>query len=465
MKVKTSYPIIVNGVEKTPDLYYDADMTEFSDGEMVEYSEARGKRRRRRPTAKKRRRPIAKRRRPVVQSRPMATRPSVAQSRPIAQSRPTAPKRPLRPVSLKDTRVVTLGSGTKFDKRVMKTLDKPQFYNAGGNEEAYNVPDSGLKVFTTYPVTVNNDKISPDDYFLNADGEQYLPFDGQSELLGFRDELGEEYFCGVDGEEFYNAKGEKLKGFFKKVGGGVVKVGKFIGKIAKKVGRAVVKASKTVAKGVKKVGGKVKAGAKKLIHHKTKEEKAQSKSDRDKRRADRVKEHNDKKAKRDKEIADAKAKGQTPPPPLPPLPPQTPQEKEEELKFTQKEKQEEKKTPDANASDVFTLTLPLANANTPKDKIVVINGIEYDASGIPDTKQIVETIDESGNPVAGVEFNPSEVVATTGEDGNVQYYTNQDAGGMSKGLKITLIVAGSLLVLGVVGYFIYKSKKGSSVPK
>lgn len=457
MKVKTSYPIIVNGVEKTPDLYYDADMTEFS--------EARGKRRRRRPTGKKRR-PIPKRRRTVAQSRPMATRPSVAQSRPIAQSRPTAPKRPLRPVSLKGTRVVTLGSGTKFDKRVLKSLDRPQFYNAGGNEEAYNVPNSGLKVFTTYPVTVNNDKISPDDYFLNADGEQYLPFDGQSELLGFRDELGEEYFCGVDGEEFYNAKGEKLKGFFKKVGGGVVKVGKFIGKVAKKVGRAVVKASKTVAKGVKTAGGKIKTGAKKLIHHKTAEEKAQSKADKDKRRADRdkrradkVKEHEEKRAKRQKEIDDAKAKGQNPPPAIPPLPPQTEEEKKAEAAS------DEKKTPDANAQDVFTLTLPLANANTPKDKIVVINGKEYDASGIPDTKQIVETVDENGNPVAGVEFNPSEVVATTGEDGNVQYYTNQDAGGMSKGLKITLIVAGSLLVLGVVGYFIYKSKKGSSVPK
>ena len=263
-------------------------------------------------------------------------------------------------------------------------------------------------------------------------------------MLGFRDELGEEYFCSIDGEDFYNAKGEKLKGFFKKVGGGVVKAGKFIGKVAKKVGRAIVEASKKVAKGVKTAGGKVKAGAKKLLHHKTKEERTQSKADRDKKRANRKKEHDEKRAKRQKEIDDAKAKGQTPPPPLPPLPPPslTEGEKEPELKL---------------GGDVFTKELPLATANTKPENVVDIAGKKYDATDIPKGKEIVETVNESGQKIAGVEFKPEEVVAVTGKDGNIEYYT-PDAQGMSKGLKIALIVGGSLLVLGVVGYLIFRNK-------
>jgi hypothetical protein len=322
-----------------------------------------------------------------------------------------------------------------------------------------------MKIFTTYPVTIDKKRINAPEYYLNADGDEYIPFDGKTELDAFQDETGETFYCSADGENFYNAKGQKLKGIFKKVGKGVVKAGKFIGKVAKKVGRAVVKASKSVAKGVKTAGGKVKAGAKKLIHHKTKEERTQSKADRDKKRANRKKEHDEKIAKRNKEIEDAKAKGKTPPPKIEPLKVETldKMEKEEELKFTQKEKAEENKTPDANATDVFTLTLPLANANTPKDKIVVINGKEYDASGIPDNKQIVQTIDENGNPIAGVEYDANEVVAVTGTDGNIEYHTQEAVGGMSKGVKVALIVGGSLLVLSIVAFVIYKSQNVNKI--
>jgi hypothetical protein len=300
-----------------------------------------------------------------------------------------------------------------------------------------------MKVFTTYPVTIDKKRINAPDYYLNADGDEYIPFDGKTELEAFQDECGETFYCSADGEDFYNAKGQKLKGVFKKIGKGVVKAGKFIGKIAKKVGRAVVKASKSVVKGVKTAGGKVKAGAKKLIHHKTKDEKAKSKSDRDKKRADKVKEHNEKRAKRQKEIDDAKAKGKTPPPQLPPLPPPslTDGEKEPELK-----------------GDIFTKELPLATPNTPPENIVDVNGKKYDATDIPKGKEIVETVDENGNPIAGVEFKADEVVAVTGTDGNIEYHTPEAVGGMSKGVKVALIVGGSLLVLGIVAFVIYKSR-------
>jgi hypothetical protein len=309
-----------------------------------------------------------------------------------------------------------------------------------------------MKVFTTYPVTINKKSINAPDYYLNADGEQYIPFDGRTELEAFQDECGETFYCSADGEDFYNAKGEKLKGFFKKVGGGVVKVGKFIGKVAKKVGRAIAKASKTVAKGVKKAGAKVKAGAKKLIHHKKKDGKGKdAKGGREKRRADREKEHNEKKTKRNKEIADAKAKGQTPPPPIPPLPKETAEDK---VKADAKAMADENKD-----TDLFTKVLPPAKASTPPENIVDIGGKKYDATDIPKGKEIVETIDESGNKVAGVEFKPEEVVAVTGADGNIEYHTPDAVGGMSKGLKVALIVGGSLLVLGIVGFVIYKSRK------
>jgi hypothetical protein len=300
-----------------------------------------------------------------------------------------------------------------------------------------------MKVFTTYPVTIDKKRINAPDYYLNADGDEYIPFDGKTELEAFQDECGETFYCSADGEDFYNAKGEKLKGMFKKIGKGVVKAGKFIGKVAKKVGRAVVKASKKVVSGVKTAGGKVKAGAKKLLHHKTKEEKEQSKADKDKKRANRKKEYDEKKAKRDKEIADAKAKGQTPPPPLPPLPPPslTDGEKEPELK-----------------GDIFTKELPLATPNTPPENIVDVAGKKYDATNIPKGKEIVETVNENGQKIAGVEYKPDEVVAVTGTDGNIEYHTPEAVGGMSKGVKVALIVGGSLLVLGIVAFVIYKSR-------
>lgn len=305
-----------------------------------------------------------------------------------------------------------------------------------------------MKVFTTYPVTIDKKRVSPREFYLNADGEQYVPFDGRTELEAFQDECGETFYCSADGEDFYNAKGEKLKGVFKKIGKGVVKAGKFIGMVAKKVGRALVQASKKVAKGVKTVGGKIKGGAKKLIHHKSKDEKAKSKGDRDKKRADKVKEHENAKAKRDKEIADAKAKGQTPPTPIPPLPKENPVDK---VKADAKAMADE--NPD---TDLFTKKLPEANANTPQDKIIEVGGKKYDGTDVPQGKEVVETTDENGNPIAGVEFKPSEVVAVTGKDGNIEYHT-PDAVGMSK-TTIALIVGGSLLALGLIGFLIYKSR-------
>lgn len=271
---------------------------------------------------------------------------------------------------------------------------------------------NGLTVFTTYPIVLNNKKESYSDYYLNADGEKYLPFNGETELHTFLDEIGEQFYLSADGETFFNAKGEKVKGFFKKAGKGVAKVGKAIGNVAKKVGRAIAKASKNVAKGVKKAGGNVKKGAKNLIHHKKKDSSGQKVS------LDKI---------GNKEAKDGTSKSAN--------------------------------TDDTKEQDVFTKVLEKATPETPKDKVVTVGNQQFSTEGIEKGKEIVETISETGAQIAGVEYKPEEVVAVEGTDGNIKYYTPEQTGGMSKGMKIGLIVGGAVLVLGIVGVIIYKSRK------
>lgn len=237
----------------------------------------------------------------------------------------------------------------------------------------------------------------------NESTEGFLPFDADY----FMDEAGEEFYS-ADGENFYNVKGKKSKGTLKKIGKGFSKVGKGLGKAAKFVGkgivkaqRGVVKASKSVAKNVKKVGGKAKAGSKKLIHHK----------------------------KRDN--ADKTDRGA--------------------------------KVDDTKGVDVFTKPLVEATSEQmktmPADKVVEIEGKNYLADGIDKEKPVTVSVDpETGAKVVGVEYKPEEVVAVDGADGNVEYHTPENVSGMSKNMKIALIVTGAVLVLGVV-LFVVKSKK------
>lgn len=114
-----------------------------------------------------------------------------------------------------------------------------------------------------------------------------------------------------------------------------------------------------------------------------------------------------------------------------------------------------------DGSDIFTKKLPVATPETPKEKVVEIAGKQYSIADLPTNKDIVQTTDENGNAIAGVEFNPNEVVGITGADGNIEYQT-PDAieGGMSKNLKIALIAGGSLLLVGIIIFAIRKRNKG-----
>jgi hypothetical protein len=85
----------------------------------------------------------------------------------------------------------------------------------------------------------------------------FIPFDGRQDLIEFSDgSSGESFYWGADGDEYYNAKGEKLKGALQKFGKGLGKGVKGLGKGLKKVGQAIVKAEKwVVAKSKKLVKG------------------------------------------------------------------------------------------------------------------------------------------------------------------------------------------------------------------
>jgi len=273
-----------------------------------------------------------------------------------------------------------------------------------------------------------------------------------SELDSFIAEDGNEYFYSADGEHFYNAKGEKVGKFFKKVGGGIVKGAKAIGRVIKKASVAVVKASKKVASGVKKVKGKRKPGAKKLIHHKKKS--AQSASPTGlaglglgkagSALASLGKGKNAKMAESNKGILQQglASLGLSP---------------------SQAAIFGRSKT-DGGEKDIFSLPLkpitPIEAQQLKPEEVVQVNGQNYSAEGIEPGKEIVVTNDENtGEELVTVPYEANEVVAVTGDDGNVEYIKKEDAKEMNKGLKYALIIGGSVIVLSLIGYLIYTSTK------
>jgi hypothetical protein len=117
-----------------------------------------------------------------------------------------------------------------------------------------------MEVITSAPIIYSS---------VEGDSE-FLPFDGNTDLERYIDaETGEEIFYSVSGDAYYNAKGEKLKGFFKKVGKGLVKGVKAVGRAIKNAARWVATKSKNLVKGAKRgsKGAKVKGSA--LKHNKT----------------------------------------------------------------------------------------------------------------------------------------------------------------------------------------------------
>jgi hypothetical protein len=233
----------------------------------------------------------------------------------------------------------------------------------------------------------------------------FIPFDGRQDLIEFTDgNSGEAFYYSADGDEYYNAKGEKLKGFFNKFKKG----GDFW---QKGVGKGVSKVAKAIASVSRKILGK---------------SKEKDKGTKEERKAEREKKRTGRKADR-------------------------------ELRRQQNEKGE----------NTYQENLPKADANTPDDKKVVVGGETYSKEGVPNDKQVVITKDQqTGQESVGVEYNPNEVVAVKGDDGNYSYYRDGASGGtntpppppkMSTTTKIAIAVGG-VAVLGVIVYLITKKK-------
>ena len=54
--------------------------------------------------------------------------------------------------------------------------------------------------------------------FVSFNGDEFMPFDGQTELAGFMGADGEVYHYSFNNDEYYNAKGANIKKFFTKEG-------------------------------------------------------------------------------------------------------------------------------------------------------------------------------------------------------------------------------------------------------
>jgi len=233
----------------------------------------------------------------------------------------------------------------------------------------------------------------------------FIPFDGRQDLIEFTDgNSGEAFYYSADGDEYYNAKGEKVKDFFKKFGKGVGKGFKGIGKGVKAVAKAIKSVSRKILGKSKEKASGTKEGRK---------------ADRDNRRAER------------------------------------------------KEARELKRQKKEDGSEVFTQPLPKADANTPADKIVDIAGQKLSAVDVPaNTPIVVSTDPTTGEKVVGVDLKPQDVTAIKEDDGTYSYYpanqvqggnTNDKDKGMSTTTKIAIAVGG-VAVLGLIVYLIAKKK-------
>lgn len=219
---------------------------------------------------------------------------------------------------------------------------------------------------------------------------------------------------GIDLDDDYsNAKGENLMKVVSGIGKGVVKGGKVIGKGVKVIGKGVVKGGKVIGKGVKGAFKVIGKGVKSLFH----------------KRAPRTK----------TKVAGTKSRDTAPRG-------STPLEHHK----------------DDKGNDVFTKKLPTITpdvAKTMPENTVsqVAPNVFVEAKHIDQDKPVSVITDPiTKEQIIGQEEDKSKVVAVRGADGNIDYHA--ESAGMSKGLKIGLIVGGVVL-LGVILIVALKSSK------
>jgi len=140
--------------------------------------------------------------------------------------------------------------------------------------------------------------------FISFNGDEFIPFDGQTNLDTFTGADGETYHYSFNNDEYYNAKGKKVGDFFKSIGKGIGKGAVAVGKGAKAIfkgikfigGKIVGKErSKKIADNVKNRQDKrkVKRGARKLLQfevakRKVESKKAKTQFEKDKAKAEKI---------------------------------------------------------------------------------------------------------------------------------------------------------------------------------
>jgi hypothetical protein len=236
------------------------------------------------------------------------------------------------------------------------------------------------------------------------------PFGGHRNLIEFTDgNTGESIFYSADGDEYYNAKGERIKNIFKAIGKGIGKGAKGVVKGVKWLGNFIIKTVKR-----KKVG-----------------------------------------KNKNKVAGTSEKKGTDLPAWL--LPPKAGASNSNELAHQKTE----------SGVDIFTKTLIPATASTPQEKVVTIEGQKLSTVGVPaNTPIVVSTDPTTGEKVVGVDLNPKDVTAIQGSDGTYSYYpssqvqsggTKDDGKRMSSTTKIAIAVGG-VVVVGIIVYLIAKKK-------
>ena len=316
-----------------------------------------------------------------------------------------------------------------------------ELYHFNGEENSF----SSVEGFVPISVAGKSVISANSDYFFKAEGNAEQVYLGAD---------GEEYYS-VDGENFYNAKGEKIKGAFKKVGKGIGKGGRAIGKGVTKGAKAVGQASKWVGAQFKKFIGKLKPKSKeaRALAKLDRKNKKKSQADYKKEKADfekKLKERNE----AEQRNQSAKAQGlpiqPLPPTPPPPSPPSNDAGGDKFIDVLPPVENGQKTLPDGSK-------VAVPNDQTAKGQ----DGKTYDKKdleGAGETKII--TNEETGQKELAKILDAKDVTTLTTEEGEQFPFKNSDLGekGMSRGLKIGLIVGGAVLVLGIVGYLIYRSR-------
>jgi hypothetical protein len=261
--------------------------------------------------------------------------------------------------------------------------------------------------------------------FVSFEGEEFIPFDGETELETFLGADGEIYHYSFNNDEYYNAKGQKIATAFGKVFG---KDG-FIRRNLRLLKGKIKERKKTIASNVKerRDAREVKRGAKKLLAI---------------------------------EKSNAKLRGDAPK--------ITPIEQNDDIplnapikvpttKIPKTAKQNELKI-DAIEEITTIQNLPKKTENTPAENIISYKNEDFDDEGRHDDIQLLD--DGTGKKRFVHVIPTKDVVAVTAEDGKIDYYKKNDVEGEGMTLTIKILIGvGAVVALGLITFLIVKRKK------